>query len=270
MKTIELTREKVGEYTNKLDYNYKFDTSKLNAFIKNARKWKENDFIEEFVYLNDIVIYWGDSYYFSIPINKGDEVILARKVRDNNGNKINRKYSFYKKVIADRDYGTEHWYFIMDNTKELQDEAKLLYKQNKHNPKPEFNPGDNTLKGYHTSPYKFKQFRYGENKTSGQLGADSGFFFFKNIKNAKYYGEVIKQNKGKAFLYECSIRLGNYDTWKGEDVGTNWGRLSALEQADIEGYDVVIIEDADTGYGITDEVVVFDDDNIRIDKIIEI
>jgi len=33
---------------------------------------------------------------------------------------------------------------------------------------------------------------------------------------------------------------------------------------------VVIIEDADTGYGITDEIVVFDDDNIKIDKIIQI
>ena len=31
-----------------------------------------------------------------------------------------------------------------------------------------------------------------------------------------------------------------------------------------EGYDTVIIEDADTGYGITDEIIVFDDDNIEI------
>jgi len=248
---------------------YNYDNSILEPLIKNARKWKENDFIEEYVYLNDIVIYWGDSY-FSSPIEKGDEVILARNVRDNKGNKIHRKYSFYKKVIADRDYDTEHWGFIMDNTKELQDEAKKIYHQNKHNPKPEFNKKDKTIKGYHASPKEFNQFKYGEHSESGQLGADFGFFFFKDIKNAKYYGEVIKQNNGKAFLYECSIRLGNYEIWKGEDVGTNWGRLSELEQAVIEGYDVVIIEDADTGYGITDEIVVFDDDNIKIDKIIEI
>ena len=264
----EYLNEQMVNETN-LIKSYNFDNSRLESFIKSARKWKENDFIEEFVYLNDITIYWGDSY-FSSPIKKGDEVILARNVRDNKGNKINRKYSFYKKVIADRDYGTKHWDFIMDNTKELQDEAKKIYHQNKHNPKPEFNKKDKTIKGYHASPKKFNQFKYGEHSESGQLGADFGFFFFKDIKNAKYYGEVIKQNNGKAFLYECSIRLGDYEIWKGEVVGTNWGRLSELEQAEIEGYDVVIIEDADTGYGITDEIVVFDDDNIKIDKIIEI
>lgn len=266
----------IHEYLNEQMVNeanliksYNFDNSILELLIKNARKWKENDFIEEYVYLNDITIYWGDSY-FSSPIKKGDEVILARNVRNNKGNKIYREYSFYKKVIADRDYATNHWDFIMDNTKELQDEAKKLYHQNKHNPKPKFNKKDKTIKGYHASPKKFNQFKYDEHSESGQLGADFGFFFFKDIKNAKYYGEVIKQNNGKAFLYECSIRLGNYEIWKGEEVGTNWGRLSELEQAVIEGYDVVIIEDADTGYGITDEIVVFDDDNIKIDKIIEI
>lgn len=257
------------EVDNNLVKNYKFDSSRLEPLIKNARKWQEKDFVEEYVDLNDIRIYWGDSY-FSKPINKGGEVILAREVRDKNGKRINRKYSFYKKVIADKDYGTKHWDFIMDNTQELQDEAKKLYHQNKDNPKPKFDKNEKTIKGYHASPNKFKQFKYGEHSESGQLGADFGFFFFKDLKNAKYYGEVIKQHNKKAFLYECTIRLGNYEIYKGEDVGTNWGRVGDLEQAEIEGYDVVIIEDADTGYGITDEIVVFDDDNIKIDKIIEI
>lgn len=249
--------------------NYNFNSSRLEPLIKNARKWNESDFIEEYVDLNDITIYWHDSY-FSKPINKGDEIILARNVRDSNGNIINRKYSFYKKVVADKDYGTKYWDFIMDNTQELQNEAKKYYHQNKNNKKPQFNKNEKTIKAYHASPNKFNQFKYGQHSESDQLGADFGFFFFKDIKNAKYYAKVIKQHNEKAFLYECTIRLGNYETWKGEDVGTNWGRVGDLEQAEIEGYDVVIIENADTGYGITDEIVVFDDDNIKIDKIIEV
>lgn len=263
----EYLNESINE--SKLVKNYIFDKNRLKYLIKNARKWNENDFIEEYVYLNDINIYWGDSY-FSKPINKGDEVILVRNVRDKNGNKINGKYSFYKKVVADKDYGTNHWKFIMNNTKELQEEAKSLYRKNKNNKKPQFNRNEKTIKGYHASPNNFNYFKYGEHSQSGQLGADFGFFFFKNMKNAKYYAEVIKEHNGKAFIYECTIKLGNYDIWKGEDIGTNWGRVSDLEQAKIEGYDVIIIEDADTGYGITDEIVVFDDDNIKIDKIIEI
>ena len=50
----EYLNEEVGEYVNKLDYSYKFDKSKLNDFINNARKWNEKDFVEEYVYLNDI------------------------------------------------------------------------------------------------------------------------------------------------------------------------------------------------------------------------
>ena len=265
----------IREYLNEentnsnLLYNYDFDENRLNPLINNARKWQENDFIEEYVDLNDITIYWGNSY-FSKPINKGDEIILAREVRDSSGKIIHRKYAFYKKVVADKDYGDKHWDFIMDNTKELQDEARRLYHKNKTNKKPQFKKNQKIIKGYHASPKKFKQFKYGEHNESGQLGADFGFFFFKDIKNAKYYGNVIKQHNKDAYLYECSLKLDNYVIWKGEDVGTNWGRLSDLEQASIEGYDVVIIENADTGYGITDEIVVFDDDNIRIDNIIKL
>lgn len=257
------------ESESNLVKNYKFDTSKLESLIKNARKWNEEDFIKEYVDLNDIVVYNGDSYFPS-PIKKGDEVILARQVRDKNGKPIEKKYSFYKKVIAKKDYGLNHWEFILDNTQELQNEAKKLYQQNKNNIKPQFDKNEKTIKGYHASPNKFKYFKYGEPSVSGQLGANLGFFFFKNIKNAKYYAEIIKEYHGKAFIYECTIRLGNYEVLNGADIGTGWGRVGELEQAEIEGYDVVIIENADTGYGVTDEIVVFDDDNIKIDNIIQI
>jgi hypothetical protein len=110
----------------------------------------------------------------------------------------------------------------------------------------------------------------GENKTSGQIGAENGFFFFKDMKFAKYYASVIKDNNGVAYVYECDIKLGNTTIEKGENIGTNWGRAGWLEAASNEGYDTVIIEDGDSGYGITDEIVVFDDDNIKINKIIQI
>jgi len=265
----EYLNEEVGEYTNKLDYNYKFDKSKLNDFIKNARKWNENDFVEEYVYLNDINLIKDYG-----RINKGDEIIIGRRVKDANGKNVYRNsvqlYAPYKTIIADKDYGSNHWTFILDNTKELQDEARLLYKQNKLNKKPQFNKNEKTINGYHASPNKFKQFRYGENKTSGQIGAENGFFFFKDVKFAKYYASVIKDNNDVAYIYECDIKLGNSITEKGENIGTNWGRAGWLESMNNEGYDTVIIEDADTGYGITDEIVVFDDDNIKINKIIQI
>ena len=173
-------------------------------------------------------------------------------------------YAPYKNVVANKDYGSNHWSFILDNTKELQDEAKKMYQQNKTNKKPKFNKEEKTIKGYHASPKKFKQFRYGENKTSGQIGADIGFFFFKDIKFAKHYADIIKEYRGKSYLYECSIKLGNFETLRGENVGTNWGRAGRLAQSETEGFNTVIIEDADTGYGITDEIVVFDDDNIKV------
>ncbi|MCK9417515.1 hypothetical protein M0Q97_12815, partial [Candidatus Dojkabacteria bacterium] len=219
----EYLNEEVGEYTNKLDYNYKFDKSKLNDFIKNARKWNENDFVEEYVYLNDINLIKDYG-----RINKGDEIIIGRRVKDANGKNVYRNsvqlYAPYKTIIADKDYGSNHWTFILDNTKELQDEAKLFYRQNKLNKKPQFNKNEKTINGYHASPNKFKQFRYGENKTSGQIGAENGFFFFKDVKFAKYYASVIKDNNDVAYIYECDIKLGNSITEKGENIGTNWGR----------------------------------------------
>lgn len=261
--------EFLNEDNNNLDYDYKFDKSKLDTFISNARKWSEKDFIEEYVYLNDINLIKDYG-----RINKGDEIIIGRNVKDANGKNVYRNsrqlYAPYKTVIADKDYGSKHWDFCLDNTKELQEEAKLLYHQNKSNKKPQFKNTDKTITGYHASPNKFNEFRYGESKTSGQIGAEFGFFFFKDIKIAKYYASVIKDNKDIAYIYECDIKLGNTITEKGENIGTNWNRAGWLETMNNEGYDTVIIENADTGYGITDEIVVFDDDNIKINEIIEI
>ena len=62
---------------NDFDYNYKFDKSKLQPFIDNARKWKENDFVEEYVYLNDINLIKDYG-----RINKGDEIVIGRIVKE--------------------------------------------------------------------------------------------------------------------------------------------------------------------------------------------
>ena len=265
----EYLNEQVENSDNDFDYNYKFDKSKLQPFIDNARKWKENDFVEEYVYLNDINLIKDYG-----RINKGDEIVIGRIVKDNNNNTVYKNgttsFAHYKTIIADKDYGSNHWTFIMDNSKELQDVARKLYKDNKNNIKPNFNKNEKTMKGYHASSFRFKQFRYGENKSSGQLGADNGFFFFRELKYANYYASVLKDNNGIAYIYECDIKLGNTTTEKGENIGTNWNRVGWLETANNEGFDTVIIVDADTGYGITDEIIVFDDDNIKINKIFKI
>lgn len=242
---------------------YVFDKSLLNDLIKNARKYSEKDFIEEYVYLNDISL--KDIHAI---IKENDKIDLYRMVRNDKGKLVYingiQSYTFYKTVIADKYYGTKHWEFIMDNTKELQEEAKEIYKINKANKKPKINKKEKTIIAYHASPYKFDIFRYGANKTSGQIGAENGFFFFKDIKYAKYYASIIKENHGSCYIYTCKIKIGNVITEKGENVGTNWNRVGFLESMNNEGYDTVIIEDADTGYGITDEIIVFDDDNIEI------
>lgn len=266
MKKILTTFKSFINEKFNIDNNYKFDKKNLNNLIKNARKWSLQDFIEEYIDMNDIstlgVVY---------NINKGDEVELVRKVRDSKGKEVYNNgmivYAPYKKVIADKDYGSKVWDFIKDNTKELEVEAIVAYNKNLNVKKPKLS--GKTIKGYHASPYKFEIFKYNVNSTSGQLGAETGFFFFKDKKYAEYYSDVIKENKGKSYLYECTIKLGETIEAKGVDVGTNWNRFSWLLQMNNEGYDTVIIKDADTGYGITDEIIVFDDDNIHIDNVIK-
>lgn len=242
------------------EWNYT-DNDGIRALVKNARKWDEQDFIEEYVYRNDI------NYTVPMYIKKGEKIKICRAKRDDNGNRIYNKgiaeYNIYKTVIADKDYGDKGWQFILDNTKELQEEAKILYHKNKFNKKPDFKESKNTVIAYHASKNKFEMFKSGQEKPSN-VGADFGFFFFMNKKNADYMTRVIKDNYGKSYLYTCLIKKGKQLLLNGEDIGTNWGRAGELEQAEIEGYDSVLIKDADTGWGITDELVVFDDDNIKI------
>lgn len=71
-------------------------------------------------------------------------------------------------------------------------------------------------------------------------------------------------------LYTVEIRTGKSKTIKGENTGTGIGRQNELWNLEERGYDTVIITDADTGMGITDEIVVFDPANIRIIKVEDI
>jgi len=233
----------------------------LNDLITNARKFTEEGFIEEYVYYYGITT---DKVWYQI--NKGDKVNLVIEDKDNKGTS---KHEIYKTVVADKDYG-EVWGFIMDNTKELQDEARIIWKQNKDNPKPKFKKTDKTIMAYHVSPYKFDQFKWGVNKTSGQFGASAGYFFFLDKEATKYYTQVIKDNYGTAYQYIVKLKINNPIRFNGQDIGTGQGRHAELVTADNEGYDSVIITNADTGYGFTDEIVVFDDDNIKVNKIYQI
>ena len=267
MKNYNLFIKESKKVSN-IDYNYIFDKSTLQPLINNARKWTEDAFVKDYISYNNI----NTIHSYDSKVKKGDTVELGRFIIDKNGKRVYNKngiqmYAPYKTVIADKDYSDwQLWDLILNNTKELQDEARKIYHDNKNNPKPKLKKFDKTIRGFHTSPYKFETFRYLDKNQSGQIGANQGFFFFKDIKFAKNYASTFDDG----YIYECDIKIGNTITEKGEDVGTNWGRASYLEQMNIEGYDTVIIEDADTGYGITDEIIVFDDDNINIVKIHEV
>jgi len=245
-----------------------FDKSVLNDLIKNARKWKEDDFVEEYVYLHDFNYALDQNGKIMSHVKKGDKVTLARTERDNNGKLVYKnsiqQHVTDKTVISIKDYGSNIWEFIMDNTQEVQEEARTVYKANKNTAKPNFDkiPGK-TVKAYHASSKRFKKFEYQDSKQSGQIGSDTGFFFFTDRKNAAYYASTMDTG----YIYDVELKIGNQMELNGEDVGTYIGRQSELIQAPIEGYDSVIIRDADTGYGITDEIIMFDDDNIKILKV---
>ena len=98
----DFLNENVKILLTNLDYNYKFDKSNLDIFIKSARKWNEKDFIEEYVYLNDIEVINRDNH----KINKGDEVNLVRIVRNDKGETVYkdsiRSHAPYKIVTAEK------------------------------------------------------------------------------------------------------------------------------------------------------------------------
>lgn len=251
--------------------DYTFDKSCLQPLINNARKWTEKDFIEEYVDYHDFSIRPID-----IDIKKGDEVNITQIVRDESGkqlrNDMGTPYTIpFRTVIAEKDYGNKRWEFILDHTKDIQEEAKETYHINKDKKKRSFPKGTKTVTAYHASPYLFKNFHYTEERASGQPGSHTGFFFLLDEKRGQQYAKGLKTYKDKVYLYECQVATGRQLTLDGEKIGVGWGRAGELESAEGEGYDTVIIRNADTGMGgITDELVVFDDDNIRINKVTEI
>lgn len=238
------------------------DSSVFADLINNARKWKEDDFVDEYMYL-----YGLNTKRIVNSIKPGDRVEIGLTVRDKSGKRVYgpdgmQVYADYKTVVADRTY-SDVWQFIKDSCPEIASEARDAWRANRTAPKPKFKKDRKTVTAYHASPRKFTGFDRAES-VSGQLGADLGFFFFLDRRNAKYYASVLKDNHGSAYLYEVLVNPGRQLELHGADIGTNWTRYSELEQAAIEGYDSVIIRQADTGYGVTDELVVFDDDSIKI------
>lgn len=229
--------------------------SKTDVLVKNARKFDLDDFVEEWVGLHFIKLTTPNSTQW-IPgtIKKGDSVVIRTTKGDITS-------------VADKDYSdTSHWSFIMNNTKDLQEEAKQVWMKNKDAKKPKFT--SKSIKGYHVSPNKFKTFRYNQKNNSGGLKSESiGFFFFENKEDAKSYLNTTIHYDKKAYLYEVDIQVKKLKEFRGEDIGTNWNRFDELLMAENEGYNVVRIIDADTGYGIVNELVVFDDDDIRINNI---
>lgn len=247
------------------------ESDQIDNLVKNARKWQEGDFVEEYVYLHDFNYAVGTDGRPVNRIKQGDKLRLGAIQRDSNGKPMYDKNGLQSVrvvggvITAKKDYGSNIWEFIMDNTAEVQEEARKIYAANRNNKKPAFSkiPGK-TVRAYHASPEVFDRFE-SKKSNSGQLGADLGFFFFLVRKNAEYYASTMDNG----YIYEVDVKIGKQLVLNGEDVGTNWTRYSELAQADIEGYNTVLIKDADTGYGITDELVVFDDDNIKIIKVVK-
>jgi hypothetical protein len=84
-------------------------------------------------------------------------------------------------------------------------------------------------------------------------------------KIREYYNT---QHKG--YLYTVELNLGKHGVENGEDIGTNWGRFGVISEYEDEGYDSLLIKFADTGQGLADEIVIFNNKNIKIIKIEEV
>lgn len=234
------------------EYKKLEDTKELKDLISNARKFKKQDFINSYVSVYGVTT----RLIYHNGIKKGDKVdLIIRR---------NKQEIPYKTIISDSFYSQWNiWNFILNNTKELQEEAAYLYEKNKNNKKPKLK-SDNKIIAYHASPYKFDNFMYDMNKTSYQVGADVGFFFLTNKKDVERYADGIISDYGVCYIYKVYVKYDNVLELIGEEIGTLWGRYNELLQAEEEGYDCVLIKDADTGNaGIADEIVVFDDDNIE-------
>jgi hypothetical protein len=74
----------------------------------------------------------------------------------------------------------------------------------------------------------------------------------------------VKYDKKPGYLYTVEITIGKTAIENGENLGVTWNRYEALDNYEGENYDTVFIKNADTGYGVGDEIVVFNNKNIKI------
>jgi hypothetical protein len=72
------------------------------------------------------------------------------------------------------------------------------------------------------------------------------------------------QKTSDFYVYKCQINLVKYKILDGEVVGTTINRACELTNLEDNGFDGVIIKNADTGAGVGTEYVVFDEKNIKI------
>ncbi len=80
----------------------------------------------------------------------------------------------------------------------------------------------------------------------------------------------LKESEKTGYIYKVELTLNKVGEVDGENIGTGWGRFGEITSHIDEGYDALIIRNADTGYYIGDEIVVFKDKNIKILDIEEI
>lgn len=138
-----------------------------------------------------------------------------------------------------------------------------------------------------------------------QIGAEEGYFFTDSKKvaerfrtaeqrkaEAKYYreGTTVEHVEEPVFdkqgrevgtthyakttlpeykdfgLYPMYLRMENISEYDGEIIGTGEDRQTMLRSAKANGKDGVIIYNADTGAGIANEYIVFDNTNIKSPK----
>lgn len=92
----------------------------------------------------------------------------------------------------------------------------------------------------------------------------------KEIEAEKKKIQEYYDTQHKGYLYTVELNIGKQGVENGEDIGTNWGRISVISEYEAEGYDSVLVKFADTGQGLADEIVVFDNKNIKIIKTEEI
>lgn len=79
-----------------------------------------------------------------------------------------------------------------------------------------------------------------------------------------------KYKEQPGYLYTVNVTYKSIVSLKGEDIGTNIGRLDEISAKIDEGFDIVKIENADTGMAICNEYAIENTDLIKIISIEEI